>query len=342
MSVKHHVRTISPASEATENPYKSFFTMKYLRNSAEIREELVTLFSGPEEKWAIVAFVGYNALEYLPRNTNNLQVICWPKAGGTHPDGVRRLIDKGIPVYFCNRLHQKIYWRTGAGLIVGSANLSDNALGDGGLHEFAIYNDDIDFDIRTVLGGLQYKAVTEEALANLDVEHAIESRRKSASGARHCARIPTFLESLDTKMRKRWKIVTWMEKRESNKEIQAEVEPLFGTRNWVNDNDIETDSYQVGDFVLQIHTDENGIIQRANARWMLVDHVIRKRSMNAIVQVNKLDERTPVPFDLDKDFKKNLKQAFNNEDSYKGIYDKNRVVQAAFLRKIQRLYTSPI
>jgi hypothetical protein len=70
--------------------------MLYLRNSSEIKQQLTQLFSEEGEKWAVVGFVGYNAIDHLPAHVKNLSIVCWPKAGGTNPDGVRRLIDNGI------------------------------------------------------------------------------------------------------------------------------------------------------------------------------------------------------------------------------------------------------
>jgi hypothetical protein len=180
--------------------------MRYLRNSQEIKKQLATLFSEAGKKCAVVGFVGYNALDHLPSCVSDLSVVCWPKAGGTNPDGVRRLIDHGISVYFCDRLHHKIYWRQDAGLIIGSANLSENALGDAGLHEFGVYCDDKEFDIGQVLEALSYAPVTPEAHTKLDIEHAAQARQKDESGDSTSYAISTFPESINTKHPKKWKL----------------------------------------------------------------------------------------------------------------------------------------
>lgn len=313
--------------------------MRYLRNSAEIRGRLLQLFSGPGRKWAVVGFVGYNAVDHLPKDVSNLNVICWPKAGGTNPDGVRRLIDNGVGVYFCKRLHQKIYWRENAGLIVGSANLSDNALGEDGLHEFAVYCDDNHFDINQVLSSLKYDAVTTEALARLDVEHTAYARNAPVDHHRHSARRPrTFISAATVRHRKPWKIVTWTELRENSDHIQEVVRAQFGTDAWANDNDVQSDSFEKGDFVLQVKTNDEGIIERANARWLLVDTVAGRRGSRAIVQVKKLDNRTPPPFELDSAFKKNFKRAFNQTAEWDTIHDRHSVVRPQFVQSIMDLY----
>lgn len=313
--------------------------MRYLRSSREIKKQLFTLFSEAGKKWAVVGFIGYNALDHLPPCVSDLSVVCWPKAGGTNPDGVRRLIDHGIPVYFCDRLHDKIYWRQDAGLIVGSANLSDNALGDTGLHEFGVYCNDKEFDIHQVLETLSYAPVTSEALAKLDAEHAAEVRRKGKSKGIDgtSQKVSTFLESIKTKHRKKWKLVTWSETRESNDHIRAEVETHFNTNHWVNDNDVESKNFQAGDFVLQVKTNDDENVERANGRWLLVDHIVEKQGTRVIVQVNRLDNRTPPPFIVDSTFKRYFKEVFNTTD-WVDIYDDEYVVRPSFIRAISGLY----
>lgn len=312
--------------------------MNYLFNSRQIRTQLASLFSENGKKWAIVAFVGYNALDHLPSQVSELSIVCWPKAGGTNPDGVRRLIDHGISVYFCDRLHQKIYWREGAGLIVGSANLSENALGDGGLYEFGLFCDDKRFNIDQVLNALKYLPVTAEALAKLDVEHAAQARQKDKIDNSDPLTNLTFLEAIKTKHPKKWKLVTWSELRKSNDHIRAEIETNFNTSNWVNDNDVASSGFHVGDFVLQVRTNEEGNIERANGRWLFVDHIVGKQGTRAVVQVKKLDSRTPTPFEVDSTFKKHLKEAFNAKN-WNEIYDKNYIVRPNFVRAIGDLYS---
>ncbi|MGE8401074.1 MAG: phospholipase D family protein [Pseudomonadales bacterium] len=312
--------------------------MHYLRNSQEIKKQIGSLFSGAEKKWAIVGFVGYNALDHLPSGVENLSIICWPKAGGTHPDGIRRLIDKGISVYFCDRLHQKIYWKNSKGLIIGSANLSDNALGEGGLHEFAVYCEDNTFDIEKVISALKHTAVTPEALAKLDIEHAAQSRRRADKQSPDPTEPQSFLEYRKTAYPRKWKIVTWSEIRKDNTEIRKEVEIHFKKNYWTNDNDIEQGDFNVGDFVIQLKINDEGIVEKVNPRWFFVDHIVGKGKKRAIIQVNKLDNKTPPPFLIDSTFQKHLKKSCNDEQHWKTIYDENCFARPAFIDSIAKQY----
>jgi len=314
--------------------------MDYLRNSKEIRRRLDVLFSGDGQKWAIVGFVGIDALDHLPAPISELSVICWPKAGGTNPDGVRQLIDSGVTVYFCDRLHQKLYWKKDVGLIVGSANLSKNALGDSGLHEFAVFCDDRDFDIATVLASLKYRPVTEGELAILDVADTAYALHLPRKSVRTASRGQTFLEAVATKFPKRWKLADWSEKRNMSDRtsiaIRAEVNVKFGANKWVFDIDVKAESCEVGDFVLCVRTNDDGFVDRANARWLRVDSFIRSQGCHALVQVVKEQTVAP-PFLIDAAFKRHLKTAFNASD-WSEVYDKHQVVTKGFIKAIRDLY----
>ena len=320
--------------------------MQYLRNSDEIKQQLKELFSKAGKKWAIVGFVGRDPLKHLPSDMSDLSVMCWPKAGGTNPDGIRQLIDKGIPVYFCNRLHQKIYWLEGAGLIIGSANLSENALGSDGLHEFGVYCEDTDFDINKVLTALVYDSVTVAALTKLDVEHAALARRevdnKSKNQKSGSSAAPKFLEAIQSNIPKMWKLVTYYALRDEaeNDIIKAKVQKSWGAEEWTDDIDIDANATFVkGQHVLQVKTNYEGIVEEANAEWLCVDLIVKDESLNAIVQHKALDESL-LPFKLDKKFKKHLKDAFNQNRAVRleNIYDKNYFVKKAFIQSIRNSY----
>lgn len=313
--------------------------MNYLHNSEEIKNKLTELFSVKGEKFAVVGFVGRNALDYLPSNISELSVVCWPKAGGTNPDGIRRLMDKGIKVYFCDRLHHKVYWTKNVGLIIGSANFSDNALGDSGLHEFGVYCDDNTFDIKKILDTLDYKLVTQEAISNLDIKHTAQYRTHNLSGDNTLhAELIKFPQAYEISYPKKWKIVDWSEHRLNDNFIQTEVKVNFHTVKWTNDNDVESQNFEPGDLVLQIHTDNNGNINRANGCWLIVDHLIKlPKGEGVIVQVTPTD-KSLIPFDIDSEFKKNFKKVFNLKNDWKDICDGNGFVLDGFIQEIKNCY----
>jgi len=321
--------------------------MMYLRTPAQIKSQLIKLFAERGEKWAIVAFVGYGALDQLPTAPDQLSVVCWPKAGATHPDGVRRLIGAGVRVFFCENLHSKIFWRKGCGLIIGSANLSKNALGSTKQHEFAVYVDDKSIDIKTVLEELSYTEVTSEALHKLDVEHVVAVTRDADSDTGE-GRTPTFLKSRQEPMPKRWGIVEWHEHRDGDASICNAVVEHTGRERWENDNDVENGNYEKGDFVLQISVinNEDGgkagphnsdRMTRPNGRWLRVDLIAKVDGSTAVVQIEPNKHGPSPPFKIDEKFKVAFKEVFNRS-GWANTVDSSGYVLEKFNKELEVAY----
>jgi hypothetical protein len=124
MSVQHNKRDIR---------------LKVLYKTRAIRESIKVIFSDmASDRFAIVGFVGPTPLEWIA-NPEGVAVYCWPRAGGTHPAGIDALVAAGAKVYFTNRLHSKVFHSSTGGTVLGSANLSANALAEGRLIETAVY-----------------------------------------------------------------------------------------------------------------------------------------------------------------------------------------------------------
>jgi len=120
-----------------------------------------------ERRVAIVAFIGSDAEAFLPK-AKGLELICWPKEGGTNPDALRRLIKNGVNVMFSDSLHMKIYWSQDQGAVITSANLSSNALGSGNLKEFGIRIPAGKLNIDRVVESVNARPIVESELRKLD------------------------------------------------------------------------------------------------------------------------------------------------------------------------------
>lgn len=89
----------------------------------------------------ITAFVGPDALDFIP-DPDGVEVYCWDHPSATDPEGVADLL-QNARVWFVTGLHMKIYWSEDNGVLIGSPNLSRNALAENAaLLESAIYYDD--------------------------------------------------------------------------------------------------------------------------------------------------------------------------------------------------------
>jgi hypothetical protein len=126
--------------------------VKILKSSASIRKAIGELMApGGGRRVAISAFVGDGARAFI-RKPLGVEIICWPRAGGTNPLELNRLKNAGAHISFADRLHMKVYWAAKRGAIVGSANLSTNALGAGGLKEFGVLLPPGSIDIDELIG----------------------------------------------------------------------------------------------------------------------------------------------------------------------------------------------
>jgi hypothetical protein len=242
-----------------------------------------------------------------------------------------------VRVYFCDKLHTKLYWAEGGGLIIGSANLSRNALGNTGQHELAVYIDDVAFEIQSVLSTLTYTEVSEASLTALDIAY-ISARDKDPDSDETERSAPSFLESRAEALPKKWKLIVWSELRTTSEHIKQAVVAETGKGRWVNDNDVESNSFKVGEFVLQVHVADNGYIYRANCKWLRIDLITKTKGMpRAIVQLTTLKEGPPPPFELDGSFSRKFKAIYNDSEWDEVVSD-NQTVKREFLRKLEALY----
>src|SRR5260221_260901 len=70
-------------------------------------------------------------------------------------------------VAFADRVHMKVYWANGGNAVITSANLSDSALGVGGLHEVGVVVPASRVDIDRLIKRIKPRPVSPAALARL-------------------------------------------------------------------------------------------------------------------------------------------------------------------------------
>jgi len=129
--------------------------MEILTAPTQIRSAIRDLLSDAKDQRIVaVAFVGADALSFLAAH-EGVQVYCWPQPGGTNPAGIEALVAAGAKVHFVERLHAKIYWSRAHGCLIGSANLTANALGESGLREVVVRLPPGRFDIRPFIRSLR-------------------------------------------------------------------------------------------------------------------------------------------------------------------------------------------
>lgn len=138
--------------------------MLTLTTNAQIREAIQSVLARTDVRRVVLSgFVGEGAEELIPK-PKGVEVYCWDREGATNPDAVRALLRTGAKVFFVSNLHCKVYWGSGRGCVVGSANLSQNGLGNEGLSEVAVQLPARSFDMTSYLRRLRHTRVTEAVL----------------------------------------------------------------------------------------------------------------------------------------------------------------------------------
>jgi hypothetical protein len=146
-------------------------SMQVLTTDKQMRDAIRRVLAPAHgNRIAVVAFVGADAEAFLP-DPRGITIYCWPKAGGTNPHAIGHLKRAGAVVHFVERLHMKLFSSTGGGTVVGSANLTQNALGNGGLIECGVFIDHSLVEIRAIVSRLVIVADFEARLRRLHEEH---------------------------------------------------------------------------------------------------------------------------------------------------------------------------
>jgi hypothetical protein len=191
--------------------------MEIIFDTKRIRERIAEIMAPDAgRRVAIVAFVGGDVLRFI-KCPKGVDVYCWPNTIATNPDGIRALMNGYARVFFVERLHMKAYWSEKRGYLVGSPNLSSNALDDGAisLYEIAVSGEDSStFKIDEVLKHLRrsdIKRVTGDVLDEFETRYD-PSRHGSGSSQKNrkpTIKPPTFDSYLESTEKQAFRFVTW-------------------------------------------------------------------------------------------------------------------------------------
>lgn len=243
---------------------------RLLYNSAEVRQAIVELFrSSKGHRVAISAFVGDGAEAYLPK-PKGLQLICWPKAGGTNPNVLRKLMKRGVNVCFADGVHMKVYWSEDNGAVITSANLSINALGSGNLKEIGAFLEPKEIDIDRLIQPLKIRPASLKELKKLDSRHKRYVARNRGEG-RVSSRVGSFDEWYERPFREEWKlgwVEGWSELAANAKKIAEKEYGVSDPENWIS---CSHGDYKKYDWVLTFMLKKFP----AELEWMCVDFVVK-------------------------------------------------------------------
>jgi len=315
--------------------------MRILATSAAIRSAIGELMSpGATRRVAIAAFVGEGARAFI-RNPKGVEVICWPKAGGTNPLELRRLQKAGARIRFADRLHMKLYWAAARGAIITSANLSTNALGAGDLKEFGIFLPPDSFSIDRVIGSLKSRPFNAADMKKLELEH----RKLKARRRQRRERIDrvSYREWYELPARPEWKLGWWDSEGGLSKDARELAKAEFNSRAPHNFISCGSKDYKVADWVLSFRLSKAGA---SSLQWIYIDFTVsvNRNDKNAYfsdypfqaVQVSTPRHYPPPPFAITND----LRVAFRKASVAFGVEKLKRLrsagVPAAFLKLIAK------
>ncbi len=279
--------------------------MKFLERSSSIRGELQKLFRrSRNRKVILVAFVGEDAPRLLPC-WEGVELYCWPKAGGTNPKALEHLKKLGAIIHFVDRMHMKLYWVGGRGAVIGSANLTDNALGDGKLHEAAVLLRRPDLvDVDKIIAQSKPEPMTIAALRRLTEEHHRFYRRVEFSPAkkRRSTKPSSFLDWYRNRIEDWW-LVWWECGGEAADSVLDQLEAEEGTRGYYDYMDFgESDCPGKDKWLLTYKIGRDGLIGKP--AWMYIDHAYRVSGAEAdetdypVQAIQQKPLTTTPPFDL--------------------------------------------
>lgn len=316
----------------------------FLTRTADIRSRIREILKPSNgRRIAIVAFVGRDACQFIG-DPKGLEVYCWPNPAATNPDGVRDLIRAGAKVYFVDRLHMKVFWSKGGGYLVGSPNLSSNALDDSlasFLLESAVFESSSDsLTAEALLEQLKRRGIQEATPAlirKLEDDYYSRPAYRRATSVEETPR-STFGEYLSDPNAQPFAFASWYSKDKSSKLERERAltyrDQQLGTtsksnRDYVKDSVI-TKLDKHPKWVLTIRITGGG--QRiGKPEWLYAHTSAPYYSSNVLIQVAGV-AHPPPPFELDSDgfrsrFEAYLKHRWPSLYSAEGIFSAKQFIR---------------
>jgi phosphatidylserine/phosphatidylglycerophosphate/cardiolipin synthase-like enzyme len=161
---------------------------QFLPNPARIRGAVGTLAKQSKRMDLAVAFVGRDWSDALAHCQGNLRLICWLSSTNTNPRAVRQLIKRPkTKVRQRDGMHAKVYL-TDVGAVVGSANLSAEALSEieqNGRDEAAVFlNDKVSRDTIDKWFSKLWNDPSTRQITKPDLRQAIKAYDKAHKGGK--------------------------------------------------------------------------------------------------------------------------------------------------------------
>ena len=258
--------------------------MRILTEARQIRSAVRdVLDSAAGDRVVAVAFVGGDALSFCaaPRGVS---VYCWPQPGGTNPAAIDQLLRAGAQVHFVHGLHAKVYWSRRRGTLIGSANLTANALGEAGLREVMVWLPPGAFEIQPFIKSLKVVRDFDGTLRWLHQAHVhFLQRNPPRRPAREAPlQIPSFRTWLsDGRRRAEWRLGWYDQGADAPRDALDAFESETGTRRFATFLGLERASdLKAGVFTLsfQVREMSTGRIKVTAMEWWAPEVSVRSHN----------------------------------------------------------------
>lgn len=293
---------------------KKYAGVTVLPNSASIQKLIAKVLDTSSRKVAVVAFVGLDAETYLGKDLRRTAIYCWPKAGGTNPYAIQDLLNKyECKVYFVDKLHMKIFWSQDRGCVIGSANLTNNALGQDGLKEAGVYfPNSSSVDIDKIIGAINARPATAAEIARLISAHKkYYSKNMIVTG--HAAKKRTFFDWCASRPRETWKLGWYQDEIEFSKianEIARKEYSLSEPYEFMRG---KKGNFEQDDWILMYKVTKKGKILPGSIGWLYAERMINTKEDKVwpyeVIQFRPTKNYSTPPFSIDAKFRKAFKSA---------------------------------
>lgn len=306
--------------------------MNVLTTNKQILAAVRSVLSDANARRVVISgFIGAGAEDLIP-NPKGVEIYCWDREGGTNPEAIGALLRKGAKVFFVSNLHAKVYWASGRGCVIGSANLSKNGLGNAGLWEVAVQMPARSFSMTSYLKALKAKPVTGEVLDAFELRCRLYRGRNAIKDIcdsvkkRKVASYPVlnFAGWMESEIRTDWRLevssVNFTDEEEKLLVRHGNLDPamLDDLEYWSGSRGLTTP----GKWVLFVDVEKNNKLdvgwccpQTQTPSSKLPDEVREGSAPFFATQSAKNRELGPDPFKVDKAFKVAVKKFLIKHDA---------------------------
>lgn len=274
--------------------------MKILKNSVEIAEAIRKILSNrSDERIVAVAYVGDNALSYLP-DPESIRLYCSTEIPGTNPSSLRTLKTHGVLISEVSRLHSKLYWSKVGGVVICSANLSNNGLSGDGNHEVGVYLPSGHFDVPAYLSELESHPIDFSDIEKLEKKYnlyRLKNRERNRTGK---AKTQDFFR-WNSDAGPKWKIYPWTENGDLPRDVKSQLTNKYpGVREYDFMQSAAKNSYEIGGWVLSVKENwrADKLTSVSDLYWFIPEMRIeskQKSSKNYPYYWIMLHDKTPSP-----------------------------------------------